>query len=238
MDLYEVLSNASFRDNAFICITGGGGKTTLMECFASHLRSKGKKVLLTTTTRIRSPYLHDYHADVVFGDDSVLSFFPSGPCVVAYALENRETGKWSCPPLGNLDVLRQRYDVVLCEADGSRGLPLKIHTRRDPVVPPFCTYTVSVMGLQGIGQRACDVCFGDGRDVIVDTPYLRSYIADPEGLLKGSIPGSRAIVFSGTDCLPDDSAIPGIPESPDYPADVLVLAADLRTGKHVRRILN
>lgn len=238
MDLYEVLSGVSCRDNAFISITGGGGKTTLMECFSSYLRSTGRKVLLTTTTRIRSPYLHDYHADLVFGDDSVLQYVPDGPCVIAYALENKETGKWSCPPLDNLDVLRHRYDVVLCEADGSRGLPLKMHTQRDPVVPSFCTYTISVMGLWGIGQRACDVCFGDGRDVIVDFSYLGNYIGDPEGLLKGSIPGHRAIVYSGSDSLPDDNGIPGIPGGPHYPADVLVLAADLRSGKHLRRILN
>ena len=238
MDLYEVLGSAACRDNAFISITGSGGKTTLMECFASYLRSAGKKVLVTTTTKIRSPYIHDYHADRIFCDDNVLSFVPSGPCVVAYALENRETGKWSCPPLENLDVLRQRYDVVICEADGARGLPLKMHTQRDPVVPSFCTYTVSVMGLWGIGQRICDVCFGDDSSSVVDEAYLNRYVNDPEGLLKGSIPGSRAIVFNGAEDLPEGSGVIPMLRRLDYPGDVLVCTASVRNGKLSGRIPN
>ena len=236
MDLYEALYKASSRENAFISMTGGGGKTTLMECFASYLRSVGKKVLITTTTRIRSPHLHDYHADLVFGDESVLSLVPDGPCVVAYALENRDTGKWSCPPLENLDILRRRYDVVLCEADGSRGLPLKMHTQRDPVVPRFCTYTVSVMGLWAIGHRVQDVCFGDGRDAVVDAAYLNGYIRDPEGLLKGSIPGNRALVFNGADGLDSDPDVAELIRGLDYPDDLMVLSASVRSGMIAGRI--
>lgn len=231
MDLYKVLHDVSCRDNAFISISGSGGKTTLMECFASYLRNAGKKVLITTTTKIRSPYIHDYHADMIFCDDSVLSYVPAGPCVVAYAIENRETGKWSCPPLDNLDVLRKMYDVVLCEADGARGLPLKIHTQRDPVVPSFCTYTVSVMGLRGIGKRVSDVCFGDDSTATVDDAYLDSYINCPEGLLKGSIPGSRAIVFNGAEDIPEGSDVLAMLRNPDYPSDVLVCTASARSGK-------
>lgn len=238
MDLYEVLCGAACSDNAFISITGGGGKTTLMECFALYLRRTGRKVLITTTTKIRSPYLHDYHADVVYGNDSAMGFIPTAPCIVAYAIENPETGKWTSPPLDRLDVLRDRYDVVLCEADGSRGLPLKIHTQRDPVVPPFCSYTISVMGLWGIGHRASDVCFGDDSDAVVDGPYLKRYIHDPEGLLKGSIPGHRAIVFNGADDVPQGSGIPALTRGLDYPDDVLVCTASARSGSLAERILN
>ena len=238
MDLYEVLYGASCMGNAFISISGSGGKTTLMECFASYLRSAGKKVLITTTTKIRSPYIHDYSADVIYGDDRVLSFMPTAPCVVAYALENKETGKWSCPPLENLDVLRMRYDVVLCESDGARGLPLKMHTQRDPVVPSFCTYTVSVMGLWGIGRLISDVCFGDDSPGIVDSTYLTRYINDPEGLLKCSIPGSRAIVFNGAEDLPEGSDIPDMLKHQDYPYDMLVCTASARSGILFERIRN
>ncbi len=226
MDLYEALGGRACSDNAFVSITGGGGKTTLMTGLSSYLRSCGRKVLMTTTTKIRSPYLLDYKADRIFSDDSVLSFAPDGPCSVIYALENTESGKWSCPPLENLDVLRFIYDVILCEADGSRGLPLKIHTDRDPVVPAFTTYTISVMGLWGIGHEAKDVVFGDGRSVIVDESYLRWYLQDPEGLLKGSLPGHRAIVFNGAEHFTDT----GILRNIDYPADVFVCTASEQEG--------
>ena len=227
MDLYGELVRRTGTEHAFISITGGGGKTTLMTCFASYLRRAGKKVLMTTTTRIRSPFVHDYHADRIFSDDTVLSFVPEGPCAVVYAVEDSSTGKWGCPPLENLDVLKRIYDVILCESDGSRGLPLKIHTRRDPVVPSFCTYTVSVMGLWGIGHKAREAVFGDDGDAVVGRAYIEGYLHNPEGLLKGSIPGHRAIVFNGA-----ESPEPGFEciRNLDYPSDVFVCTAGVREG--------
>ena len=234
MDLYEALSRRACTDKAFISITGGGGKTTLMTCFASYLRSAGRKVLMTTTTRIRSPYVHGYKADKVFSDDSVLSYVPQSPCAVIYAVEDMETGKWRCPPPENFDVLKQMYDVIICEADGSRGLPLKIHTQRDPVVLPLCTYTVSVMGLWGVGRSAKDVAFGEERDVPVDVPYLKQYLQSPEGLLKGSIPGHRAIVFNGADIFASEcEAVRNL----DYPSDVFACTAAVREGVMYEQIV-
>ena len=84
MDLYEVLSRKACTEKTFISITGGGGKTTLMTEFASYLRSSGKRVLMTTSTKIMSPYKHDYKADRIFSDDSVQSFI----CSVQFASSN------------------------------------------------------------------------------------------------------------------------------------------------------
>ena len=227
MNLYEALAGRTGTEHAFISITGGGGKTTLMTCFALYLRSAGKKVLMTTTTRIRSPFVHDYHADRVFSDDRILSYVPEGPCAVVYAVEDPDSGKWRCPPIENLDILKRSYDVILCESDGSRGLPLKIHTKRDPVVPPFCTYTISLMGLWGIGHKAGEAVFGDDGDAVVDKAYLERYLHSPEGFLKGSIPGHRAIVFNGAD-NPEPEY--GSVRELDYPSDVFVCTAGVREG--------
>lgn len=226
MDLYEVLSQKACAGRAFISITGGGGKTTLMTGFASYLRSCGKRVLMTTTTKIMSPYKHDYMADRIFSDDSVLIFIPDCPCSVIYAIEDKETGKWRCPPVENFDVLISRYDVILCEADGSRRLPLKIHTQRDPVILPLTTYTVSVMGLWGIGQEAKDVSFGDARNVVVGRSYLNWYLNTPEGLLKGSLKDNRAIVFNGAEDFKDTSLLRGL----DYPSDIFACTASVKEG--------
>ena len=226
MDLYEVLSRKACTEKTFISITGGGGKTTLMTEFASYLRSSGKRVLMTTSTKIMSPYLHDYKADWIFSDDSVLSFAPECPCSVIYALEDKETGKWRCPPVEIFDVLIKRYDAIICESDGSRRLPFKIHTQRDPVILPFTTYTVSVMGLWGVGHEAREVAFGDDRNVVVERSYLNWYLNDPEGLLKGSLKGSRAIVFNGTEDFKDTGMLRGL----DYPQDVYVCTANAREG--------
>lgn len=227
MDLYETLAGRAAEDGAFISITGGGGKTTLMVNLASYLRSVGKRVLMTTTTKLMSPRFHNYMTDRFFCDDDVLSFFPDGPCTVLYAVEAEDRNKVCCPPFGNLDLLRGRYDVVINEADGSKRLPLKIHTARDPVIPPFTTYTISVMGLWGIGRRTTDVAFGERRDLIVDGNYLQWYLDNSEGLLKGSLKGHRAIVFNGDDSFEDTSILRNL----RYPDDVFVCTASEQKGE-------
>ena len=226
MDLYKTLADKAAEDGAFISLTGGGGKTTLMVNLASYLRSKGRRVLITTTTKLMSPRFHDYRTDRFFCDDSVLSFRPEQPCVVLYAVEAEDRNKICCPPIGNLELLRARYDVVISEADGSKRLPLKIHTRRDPVVPDFTTYTIAVMGLWGIGRKASEVVFVDQRDICVDETYLQWYIDDPQCLLKGSIKGARAIVFNGAESFGDA----GILKRLKYPDDVFVCTASEDSG--------
>ena len=227
MDLYKTLSEKAAKQKSFISLIGGGGKTTLMVGLASYLKGEGKKVLITTTTKIMSPSFHDYKADFIFSNDTVMDFFPEGPCSVLYALGDEETNKWRCPPIENLSLLRNRYDVIINEADGSKRLPLKVHTQRDPVIPDFTTYTISVMGLWGIGKKACDVAFGDGRDIVVEKAYLQWYLDDPECLLKGSIMGNRAIIFNGAEAFEDFDLLKQL----KYPKDVFVCTASEMEGK-------
>ena len=219
MELCRTLSSFFESKKPFVSLTGGGGKTTLMVCLAGYYRNQGKRVLMTTTTKIMSPHLHDYGADFVFGDDTILDFFPKSPCSVLYAVSNGKADRWVSPPLEHLDVLKDRYDVIINEADGSRGLPFKIHTSIDPVVPPFTTDTVSITGVWGIGHKAAEVAFGDSRDVPVDAGYLKWYINEPEGLLKSSIPDHRTVLFNGA----EDFGESGILRDIDCPRDVRVL---------------
>ena len=227
MELCRTLASFFSAEKPFVSLSGGGGKTTLMVSLASYYRNLGKRVLMTTTTKIMSPAFHDYGADVVFGDDAVMDYFPESACSVLYALKNEETGKWTAPPPEQLEALRERYDVVINEADGSRRLPLKVHTSRDPVIPAFTTDTVCITGVWGIGKKACEVSFGDSRDIPVDEEYLQHYIDDPEGLLKGSIPGCRTILFNGA----EDFSEARILKDLKYPDDVRVLLASEKEGK-------
>ncbi|MCF7902506.1 MAG: putative selenium-dependent hydroxylase accessory protein YqeC, partial [Candidatus Marinimicrobia bacterium] len=49
-------------------------------------------------------------------------------------------------------------DVTLCESDGARNLPLKVHLPHDPVVPPFTTQVVIL-----VGADVVDTSLTDGR---------------------------------------------------------------------------
>ena len=234
MDLYESLSSVAVHDGAFISLTGGGGKTTLMIEWASRLRSRGYRVLMTTTTKIMSPSFLDYRADRVFSSDDILSFRPAGPCSVLYAVGDSLTNKWLSPPLEQFDLLRDRFDVIINEADGSKRLPVKVHTQRDPVVPDLTTYTVSIFGLWALGHSTSEVAFGESRNLVVDPSYIQWLLDDPEGLLKGSLPGRRAIVFNGADCIGSDVSA-GL-RSLVYPSDVFVCTASEREGEIHERI--
>lgn len=200
MKLSEALIDALVPDGrGFISITGGGGKTTLLPLLGRALAEKGHSVLLTTTTRVASPYLHDYGVDSIFSDESVLSHEPDKGSLVFYAERHTlDMKKWLAPRPEVLSALYGKFDAIISEADGSRGLPLKIHTSRDPVIHPLTTASVAVMGLWGIGGRAYEYAFGEDRDMAIDRDYLEWYISCPEGLAKG-LTGRKAIVFNGAE---------------------------------------
>ena len=232
MNLYEALVSGFSSQKPFVCLTGGGGKTTLMIGLAAYLKKLGKRVLITTTTKIMSPHLLDYGADRIFADDDVLTLIPREPICVLYAASDGTMNRWTSPPIENLEVLRERYDAIICEADGSKRLPLKVHTDRDPVIPAFSTDTVAITGLWGIGAKASEVSFGDDRDIVVDSDYLQWYVDNPQGLLKGSIEGHRTILFNGADECSDLSVLHTL----KYPEDVRVYACSEKEGKIYERI--
>lgn len=218
----------------FISITGGGGKTTLMEKLGRYLADNGSSVLMTTTTKVTSPRLHQYGADFIFEDESVLGHKPEKGSLVFYAHHHpMDMKKWIAPREEVLTILSSMYDVVISEADGSRGLPFKIHTERDPVIHPSTTASIAVAGLWGIGEKAYSAVFGSDEDVPVDRDYLERYVKMEEGISKGFI-GNNAIVFNGAECV--DSSVLDMLMSIVYPENTIVVAASEKEDKIIRII--
>ena len=103
----------------FISITGGGGKTTLMEKLGRYLADNGSSVLMTTTTKVASPRLHQYGADFIFEDESGLGHKPEKGSLVFYAHHHpMDMKKWIAPREEVLTILSSMYDVVI--SDGAR----------------------------------------------------------------------------------------------------------------------
>ncbi len=171
---------------ASVAITGAGGKTTMLKKLSSAIRDKGFSVLITTTTKIQAPLFYDYDAEHVFTSESaVLSHNVRKGEKVFYAEAFYDIKKTVSPALDVLSVLRKRYDYLLYEADGSRGLPVKIHTERDPVMLDDTNMVIAIMGLSAVGEKAYSAVFGSDSDETVDKAFIESYIASGEGLLKG-----------------------------------------------------
>lgn len=226
-DLYLTITQDLIGSSkAFVSITGGGGKTTTMIGLARHLKARGKKVLITTTTKVASPYQLDYGQDVIFSDDQVLNFEPKATQSVFFAQLSEEDQKWRSPGFEILSKLYDRYDVILSEADGSRHLPIKIHTDRDPQIHPLTTATISLMGVWAVGKNTREVAFGPSPDAMVDKDFLNWYIANEQGLLKGSLLNKRAILFNGCDKDYDEELLKNL----TIPKDVKGYAASADKG--------
>ena len=230
-NLYEQIEHDLLGEHAFVSITGGGGKTTTMIGLAKHLKTCGKKVLITTTTKVASPYLLDYGQDLIFNDESVLAHKPIPAQVVFFAKQGQDAHKWRSPDFATLTQLYPRYDVIISEADGSRNLPLKLHTAKDPQIHPLTTATLSLIGTWAIGKPATQVVFGpateaEASETVVDKAYLDWYICNEEGLLKGSIPEHRAIIFNGCDLGYDSKLLRTL----KIPKDVKCYASAAKEG--------
>lgn len=134
-----------------IAVVGSGGKTTLIKELAAQYRSEGKKVLVTTTTHmfIEGETLLTDDANVIIRTlkeaGYAMAGIPEGEKIKALS------GK-------TFDSVCGCADVVLIEADGSRGLPLKFPNTAEPVIPENTDEILVVCGLNAIGRKAKDVC--------------------------------------------------------------------------------
>ena len=161
-------------EHAVISVTGAGGKTSLIFAWAKELAEAGKKVVITTTTHMYRPALPDSeNIRIVVSDDPECA------------------DKVIAPPKDILDSLRDKADVVLIEADGSRRKPLKWPADWEPVVPDYSDFTVCVAGLSAVGQKTEDAVFraehlpeAIKRD-IVDVNLIHKILASRSGGQKG-----------------------------------------------------
>lgn len=130
---------------------GGGGKTSSMLTMGTELAQHGKQTILTTTTRIY-PFEQPLPERL--------------RCVGLPAQQGKLRG------VENPDALKQQCDVLLIEADGSRGLPIKAPAEHEPVLTQQTGLVIAVMGLTGIGKPIAQVCHRPERvcEVLSMTP--------------------------------------------------------------------
>lgn len=138
MELWELLG---IRPGVTALI-GGGGKTAMMYALARELTARGA-VICTTTTHIWPP---DHLPVLEHVDRAALE---SGRCVCAG--RPAEGGKLTAP-VQSMGELAALADYVLAEADGSRGLPVKVHLSHEPAIPAAAGRTVVVAGASGFGR--------------------------------------------------------------------------------------
>lgn len=149
LNLWECLGLDMERDRR-IALVGGGGKTTLLYALAREAWERGRRVIITTTTHILPhpgiPLAGDKEALMVGVADKGIAMAgrmgPEGKVGMA-----EDIGGWA--GLG---------DIILIEADGSRGLPLKAPAAHEPAIPPWADVVIAVAGLDCIGKPIKEAC--------------------------------------------------------------------------------
>lgn len=134
------------------CVVGSGGKTTLIHKLAKEYRDQGKCVLITTTTHMYK------ESDTLVTDDpsEIISCLKENH----YAFVGRacdDTQKIQSLSMETFHAIKNYADEILIEADGSRGLPLKMPSEAEPVIIPECDKVIIVSSLIALGNKASEV---------------------------------------------------------------------------------
>lgn len=114
-----------------VALVGGGGKTALGHLLVREAVSLGLRAVFTVTTKIMTP-------------DLPPDQWAAGPPL--------PDGKLSGLSFAEVDGLRSRYDLVVVEADGSAGRPLKFPAAHEPLIPPCTTVVLPVVGASVVGR--------------------------------------------------------------------------------------
>ena len=155
-------------DTQYIAFVGAGGKTSLIEYLARETAKRNKKTVITTTTKIyaREPYM-------LLTQNRGSNDAADNPIRAGKTIEN---SKLTAVTFDDIRELGKTFDIVLIEADGAKGKPLKYPAPHEPVIPPFSGMVFVLAGLDGLfGQIKEEVFRWDILREKVETHRQRDY---------------------------------------------------------------
>ena len=194
-----------------VALIGGGGKTTLLFEMAHVLRQAGKRVLLTTTTKLwqrqalQSSVLILTRSEPFWRTRLLEALQVHGDVMLAGSLLDSGKVQGIDPALVDELYLQAPIDHVLVEADGSAGHPVKAHAAHEPVIPASATVVVALLGLDALNQSlGPDLVFrweafqritGAALGQPLTPQVLARLVSHPAGLFKEAPDHARRIVF-------------------------------------------
>ncbi|WP_313341648.1 selenium cofactor biosynthesis protein YqeC [Sedimentibacter sp.] len=176
----------NIKKGDIVSIVGSGGKTTLMFRLANELKDK-YKVLVTTSTKIYIP--EGYETCYINNFDKA----KNGITVIAKDL-NIENNKLIGINDDDLDILMKYFDIILIEADGSRGLPLKGWKEHEPVILKASNKTIGIIPANIVNKKIiADFVYNyDEFNILtdysnnLDSEAIRKICTRKNGLFKNS----------------------------------------------------
>jgi len=206
-----LMDSLGLREKEVVSLVGAGGKTTLMFRLARELLRVGRKVVTTTTTKILEPTSEETPCLYVDPDEDKVKAFVKARLElnhhITVASERLGVGKLKGVSQNVIaDLLRLNLiDVLLIEADGAAGRPVKVPREQEPVIPPDTSLVVAILGMDGVGaelneknvfqpervSRLTGVRLGDK----LTAESLAVVMIHSEGIFKGTPATSRVICF-------------------------------------------
>jgi probable selenium-dependent hydroxylase accessory protein YqeC len=191
----------------YVTFVGAGGKTSLAELLALEALDRGKRVALTTTTKIRArePYL-------TIGEEG---WQGSNEKLVRIG-KTVESGKLTALEPAEIAAIGDDFDLILIEGDGAKGRPLKYPAGFEPVIPPFSDRVIVVAGLDALSGLLSEKVFRwellpeavmlSGEETVSVELFLRLLATD--GMMKGVDVARCAVVLNKYDnCIRRQDAL-------------------------------
>ena len=189
-------------ERELVSLVGGGGKTTMLFALGNGLASQGRRVVLTTTTKMSRDQALSAPTVCWSASEVSASLGKPGPLMLVGDIDDH---KISGAPPEVVDHLFETSDAdyIIVEADGSRGKPLKAPGPNEPVVPSLCTTVVILIGIDAVGRRLDAVAHrveaarrftGLEPDAVVTPRDCVDILMHPDGVLRPCPPAARVVV--------------------------------------------
>jgi len=147
----------SIGEKEMISLVGAGGKTTLLYALGRELSAFRCGVILTTTTKIFEPEPSPFFLLFLSPELSAIKKWVAEhvdrhQCLLL-ARKRLPNGKLEgiCPEWAEEIYSMDGVSVIINEADGSAGRPLKAPRDGEPVIPKNTTLLVPLVGIDGMG---------------------------------------------------------------------------------------
>lgn len=160
-----------------ISFVGGGGKTSLIYKLGRELKELGKKVIITTTTRMFMP---ESNVVLTWKKEDIIKMLNDENIITVGILCDKNDTKYRHNQLNNENKLLkgeenslkkinglpkeiavsliELADFVIVEADGAKRLPLKVPSEYEPVILEVSNLVVGVCGIDAIGKSIKETC--------------------------------------------------------------------------------
>jgi probable selenium-dependent hydroxylase accessory protein YqeC len=206
-----LIESLGLKVREVVSLVGAGGKTTLMFRLAKDLLLTGKKVVTTTTTKIMEPSSEETPYLFVHSDEEKLKQLALQHIDqfrhVTLARERLESRKLKgiSPDLVSLLCNSRGIDMMIIEADGAAGRPVKAPREWEPVIPSRTTLVIGLLGVDGVEKELNEENLFQAERIseLTGTPMgekmtcegMAILMVHPQGIFKGAPHSSRRVAF-------------------------------------------